>query len=187
MINFVSGKVRAIEGNLVVVELPGAGIGLSVSVSAAALSGIFIGENCQLKTEFIVREDGWQLFGFSSEEERIWFRQLHGISGIGPKTAMATLSVLGVAGLAAAISDGDEAALVSVPGLGKKSAGRIVLELRDKVLVTGSGGSHSDVVAALVNLGWSEKTAREAVAELDGSGLDTSALLREALKRLAKS
>lgn len=187
MIDFVAGKVVAIDGNLVVVELPGAGIGLTVSVSAAALSGIFIGDNCQLKTEFIVREDGWQLFGFSSEEERIWFRQLHGVSGIGPKTAMATLSVLGVAGLATAISAGDEAALVSVPGLGKKSAGRIVLELRDKVLVSGSSSSHSDVVAALVNLGWSDKTAREVISELDGSGLDTSSLLREALKRLAKS
>lgn len=187
MISFLHGKVVGITGNLVVVELPGAGFGLTVSVSAAALSNLYVGESCQLKTEFIVREDGWQLFGFSSEEERIWFRLLHGVSGIGPKTAMATLSVLGVSGLARAISEADEAALVAVPGLGKKSAGRIILELRDKANSTEHSASHTDVVAALVNLGWSEKIARETVAELDGEISDTAELLRAALAKLAKA
>lgn len=188
MINFVSGKVVEIEGNQVVVDLAGAGIGLNVIVSASALSKLFVGEPCNLLTEFIVREDGWQLYGFASADERIWFRQLHSISGIGPKTAMATLSVLGVNGVVTAISTEDEDALVTVPGLGKKSAGRIVLELKDKVKFANAKPSKgNDVVAALINLGWSEGVARNALAEIDVTGLDTAQILREALSKLAKS
>lgn len=187
MISFVSGKVVDISGNQVVIELPGAGIGISVTVSATALSEMYLDRSTKLQTEFVVREDGWQLFGFSSEEERSWFRLLYAISGIGPKTAMATISVLGVAGLTAAVSTEDENALTSVPGLGKKSAGRIVLELKDKVKLTASFDASNDVVAALVNLGWSEKVARSTIAELDTTITDTSQLLREALARLAKS
>lgn len=186
MISFISGTVSSIEGNSVVIELPGAGIGITVTVSASVLSNLFIGEKYQLKTEFIVREDGWHLYGFNSEEERTWFRYLHSISGIGPKTAMATLSVLGVAGLVLAISSEDEAALVEVPGLGKKSAGRIVLELRDKAKVNDSENSNVDVIAALVNLGWNEKVARQTISEISEEGLSTSDLLRSALSRLAK-
>lgn len=187
MISYIAGTVSSMDGNSVVIELPGAGIGITVTVSAAALGNLFVGEKCQLKTEFIVREDGWHLYGFNSEEERTWFRYLHSISGIGPKTAMSTLSVLGVAGLVSAISTEDEAALVEVPGLGKKSAGRIVLELRDRAKGNRSENSHSDVIAALINLGWNEKIARQTISEINEDGLSTSDLLRAALSRLAKT
>lgn len=186
MISFVSGRVVEISGNQVVIEMPGAGIGISITVSASALSEMYLDRDTKLQTEFLVREDGWQLFGFSSEEERSWFRLLHAISGIGPKTAMAAISVLGVAGLATAVAAEDEVALTGVPGLGKKSAGRIVLELKDKVKVAPALSASNDVVAALINLGWSEKVARSTIAELDNTITDTSQLLREALARLAK-
>jgi Holliday junction DNA helicase RuvA len=187
MINFLTGNVSEIEGNNVVVDLAGAGIGLSVTVSASALSKLFVGKPCHLLTEFLVREDGWQLYGFESIDERIWFRHLHSISGIGPKTAMATLSVLGVNGVISAISAEDENALIAVPGLGKKSAGRIVLELKDKVrFASAKPNKGNDVVAALINLGWSEAVARSALIEIDVTGLDTAEILREALSKLAK-
>jgi Holliday junction DNA helicase RuvA len=188
MISFVSGNVIEINGSQVVIELPSAGIGIEVTVSAAALAGLYIGQPGKLLTEFIVREDGWQLYGFVSADERLWFKQLHAISGIGPKTAMATLSVLGVSGIVNAVSSGDEAALVSVPGLGKKSAGRIVLELKDKVKFAASAPNiELDVVAALINLGWNESVARNALSNIQTQGLDTSQVLREALAKLAKS
>jgi Holliday junction DNA helicase RuvA len=188
MISFVSGNVIEIDGSQVVIELPGAGIGIGVTVSAAALAGLYIGQPGKLLTEFIVREDGWQLYGFASADEKLWFKQLHSISGIGPKTAMATLSVLGVNGVVNAISTGDEAALVSVPGLGKKSAGRIVLELKDKVqFATNAPSVEVDVIAALINLGWSESIARNALSNIQTNGQDASQVLREALAKLAKS
>lgn len=186
MISSISGNVISLNGNEAVVELSGAGISLNVKVSATALTSLTVNQNCQLLTEFIVREDSWQLFGFADEQERIWFRHLHAISGIGPKTAMATLSVLGVQGITNAVINADETALTAVPGLGKKSAGRIVLELKDKIKQVATVSSNtSDVIAALINLGWSEKIASSTVAELDSS-LETSSLLREALARLAK-
>jgi holliday junction DNA helicase RuvA len=188
MISFISGNVTEINGSQVVIELSGAGIGIEVTVSAAALASLYLGQQGKLLTEFIVREDGWQLFGFASADERLWFKQLHSISGIGPKTAMATLSVLGVSGIVNAISSEDEAALVSVPGLGKKSAGRIVLELKDKVkFVSSAPNVEVDVIAALINLGWHESIARNALSSIDTQGLDTSQVLREALAKLAKS
>ncbi|MBM3691578.1 MAG: Holliday junction branch migration protein RuvA [Actinobacteria bacterium] len=186
MIDYLSGKLVSMEGNELVVELPGAGIALKVTASATAMTSLKIGERCQLQTELLIREDAWQLFGFASVEERKWFRLLYSISGIGPKTALAAISVLGIAGLSTAIASEDESALTLVPGLGKKSAGRIVLELKDKVKLSGTTTKHADVVSALVNLGWSEKVARGIVLEIDKDNLETSDLLREALSRLAK-
>ena len=100
---------------------------------------------------------------------------------------MATLSVLGVNGVISAISAEDENALITVPGLGKKSAGRIALELKDKVrFASAKPNKGNDVVAALINLGWSEAVARSALIEIDVTGLDTAEILREALSKLAK-
>lgn len=186
MIDYLSGKLVSMQGNELVVELPSAGIGLKVTASASAITTLKIGEKCLLHTELLIREDSWQLFGFASIEERKWFRLLYSITGIGSKTALAAISVLGIAGLSTAIANEDESALTLVPGLGKKSAGRIVLELRDKVKLSGTDSKHADVISALVNLGWSEKVARSIVLDLDKDNLETSNLLREALSRLAK-
>ncbi|MFM1906175.1 MAG: hypothetical protein RIT32_971 [Actinomycetota bacterium] len=187
MISFLSGKVIQLDGNQAVIELPGAGIGLNVTVSANALTQLEVGNSCHVHTELLVREDAWLLYGFQTVEERSWFRLLNAISGIGPKTALATISVLGIAGLRNAIASGDEGALTAVPGLGKKSAGRIMLELSDKIKIIGQEVSNSDVVNALINLGWSEKVARQTLNEISEPNLDTASLLRAALAKLAKS
>ena len=174
------------DGNEIVVEFPGGGIALNLTATAGALGEIKIGEKCLLHTELVIREDSWQLYGFASQEERKWFRLLNSVSGIGPKTAMATISVLGVAGVMSAIANDTDSALTAVPGLGKKGAARIVLELRDKVKTVGTNALQDDVVSALVNLGWTEKIARKTVNEIESGNFTTNELLREALNRLAK-
>ena len=150
------------------------------------------GEEVTLLTHLVVREDAHLLFGFLTAGERNAFRQLLKISGVGPKVALSVLSGLSVDELAAAVSSGDAARLTKVPGIGKKTAERLVLELRDKLpKVTGAvraegraGGG--DVVVALLTLGYNEREAQAAVKELPAD-LQLADAIRQALKLLAKS
>jgi Holliday junction DNA helicase RuvA len=148
------------------------------------------GEPVTLHTHLVVREDAHTLYGFGTLEERSVFRQLIRISGIGARTALAVLSGLSVTDLSHAITMQDAAPLTRVPGIGKKTAERLLLELKGKLAepaAAGAGGAHqaSDVVNALVALGYSDKEALAAVKGLT-PGMPVSEAIRAALKALAK-
>jgi len=183
-----------------------AGVGYRVSVSSHTARGLpEIGESVFLHTHQVVREDALQLFGFSDIAERGLFELLITVSGVGPKVALAVLSGLEPAALARAIREENLAALVSIPGVGRKTAERLVVELRDKLELAvtaqraSSGGERrgvlpkserfDDAVAALVQLGYSAPQAQETlrkVTEADGE-LDLEGLVRQSLARLSKA
>ena len=146
------------------------------------------GETLTLFTHLIVREDAHNLYGFASAEERTAFRQLIRISGIGARTALAVLSGMSVSDLAQSVAEQDAARLTRVPGIGKKTAERLLLELKGKVAEGGEarpGGRASEVLQALVALGYSEKEAAAAVKDL-AADLPVADAIRAALKTLAR-
>jgi Holliday junction DNA helicase RuvA len=153
-----------------------------------------IGDRLTLFTHLVVREDAHLLFGFGSENERRAFRQLIRISGVGARIALALLSGLSVAELAQAVSMQDSGRLTKIPGIGKKTAERLLLELKDKLgadLTTAVGVYRpapvaSDVLNALLSLGYSDKEAARAVRELP-EGIAVGDGIRQALKLLAKA
>jgi Holliday junction DNA helicase RuvA len=153
-----------------------------------------IGDRLTLFTHLVVREDAHLLFGFGSENERRAFRQLIRISGVGARIALAVLSGLSVAELAQAVSMQDSGRLTKIPGIGKKTAERLLLELKDKLgadLTTAVGVYRpapvaSDVLNALLSLGYSDKEAARAVRELP-EGIAVGDGIRQALKLLAKA
>jgi Holliday junction DNA helicase RuvA len=150
------------------------------------------GEEITLLTHLVVREDAHLLFGFLTAAERGAFRQLLKISGVGPKVALSVLSGLSVEDLSAAVSSEDAARLTKIPGIGKKTAERLVLELRDKlprVAVASRGdsqGASADVLNALLGLGYNEREASAAVKQLPAD-LPLADAIRQALKQLAKT
>jgi len=153
-----------------------------------------VGENITLLTHLIVREDAHMLYGFTSENERRAFRQLIKISGIGARTALSVLSGLSVAELAQAVSLQEAGRLTKIPGIGKKTADRLLLELKDKLGadLTTAVGVHraapvtSDVLNALLSLGYSDKEAVHAVKQLP-EGVAVADGIKQALKVLAKA
>lgn len=206
MIASLRGRCLAISGTEVVVEV--GGVGLQVACTPSALAGARPGEEILVATAMVVREDGWTLFGFADNSERELFQSLLAVTGVGPKMAAAAVGSLGAPGLSVALSRGDVATLVGVPGIGKKLADRMVLELKDKVVPL-SGDSldgapdraaeadkdepqwRASVVAGLISLGWQQRDADGAVdivaaavlqEELDVT--DIPMLLRRALSSL---
>jgi Holliday junction DNA helicase RuvA len=153
-----------------------------------------VGDKLTLFTHLVVREDAHLLFGFGSENERRAFRQLIRISGVGARIALAVLSGLSVAELAQAVSMQDSGRLIKIPGIGKKTAERLLLELKDKLGadMTTAVGVHrpapvgADVLNALLSLGYSDKEAAHAVKQLP-EGVQVGDGIRQALKLLAKA
>ena len=150
------------------------------------------GEEVTLLTHLVVREDAHLLFGFLTAAERAAFRQLLRISGVGPKVALSVLSGLSVEDLSAAVAAEDSARLTKIPGIGKKTAERLVLELRDKlpkavpVARSDASAASADVVNALLGLGYNEREAQAAVKQLPPD-LQLTDAIRQALKHLAKT
>ena len=151
------------------------------------------GEEVTLLTHLVVREDAHLLFGFLTAQERTAFRQLLKISGVGPKVALSVLSGMSVDDLSAAVASEDAARLTKVPGIGKKTAERLVLELRDKLPKAlpaltrpDASAASSDVVNALLGLGYNEREAQAAVKALPPD-LQLADAIRQALKALAKT
>lgn len=173
------------------------GVGYEVDVSMQTFYGLpALGEKVRLYTQLVVREDAHLLFGFASKEERLTFRQLVKVSGIGAKTALGILSGLSSDELANAIANDDIKLLSSVPGIGKKTAERLIVELRGKLTVTSSfndktglfadaNNHHDDIVSTLLALGYNEKEAAAAVKHVP-HGTDVSEGVRLALKQLMK-
>jgi Holliday junction DNA helicase RuvA len=191
VIGRIAGKLLAKHPPQIVVDVHGVGYELDVPMSTL-FQLPSTGSDVTLLTHLIVREDAHQLYGFSTDGERNLFRQLLKISGVGARTALAVLSGMSVADVKQAVSQQDSARLVKVPGIGKKTAERLLLELRDKVdfavvaVQSEASTGGSDVVNALLALGYSDKEARFAVKNLD-SGLSVTEAIRQALKVLSKS
>ena len=172
------------------------GIGFRVHVTPAFAQGAARDDEITVYTSMIVREDSMTLYGFESADERDVFTRLMSVSGIGPKIALAALAVLHPDELRRAVRDQDLATLQRIPGVGKKSAQRMALEIGDKLGTPASlpeaapapapsqDAVATEVSAALVGLGWSEAQAAKAIEKLAGSGLGASDMLRAALVAL---
>lgn len=195
MIASVRGEVLEIALDHTVIEA--AGVGYKVMATPSTLATLRRGDETRLITAMIVREDSQTLYGFADGEARDLFLTLLGVSGVGPKIALATLAVYDATALRQALADGDVTALTRVPGIGKRGAERLVLELRDKIgaLPGGSGGSvvgghgvRGPVVEALVGLGFPAKQAEEACDKVLANDPEatTSSALRAALSMLGK-
>ena len=196
MIDFIEGTVAdKTPGELVI---SAGGVGFLLMCSAATLAEApAVGEKWRCYSVLNVREDAMELFGFATKHERDMFRRLCQITGIGAKTALGVLSSMPLRDLSVAIVTGDVAALSRAPGIGKKTAQRIVLELKDKVAksvereglpaapVQIGGGNLDEAMSALLVLGYSQGEAAEALASLDPA-LPSSELIRLALSRLGK-
>ncbi|MFF5568853.1 Holliday junction branch migration protein RuvA [Streptomyces sp. NPDC012623] len=174
MIAFVSGPVAALAPTTAVVEV--GGIGMAVQCTPGTLATLRVGQEARLATSLVVREDSLTLYGFADDDERQVFELLQSASGVGPRLAQAMLAVHSPDALRLAVSTGDEKALTAVPGIGKKGAQKLLLELKDKLgapvgatvgrQATGSPvASWSDQLhAALIGLGYAAREADEAVA-----------------------
>ena len=196
MIASVHGQVAAVSATAAVVEV--GGIGLAVSCTPGTLARLRVGQPARLSTSLVVREDSLTLYGFCDDDERSVFELLQTASGVGPRLAQSVLSVLPPAEVRRAVATADVAALTRVPGIGKKGAERLVLELRDRIgpapeAAAPAGATpvspwRDQVGQALVGLGWSAREAEEAVAAVgpDADGpADVPALLRAALRVLS--
>ncbi|MEN9856970.1 MAG: hypothetical protein RLZZ222_117 [Actinomycetota bacterium] len=198
MISLVNGVVRSIGNEKIVVEV--GGVGLAVSVTSQTGSQLNIGVPVQLFTTLIVREDALTLFGFLDEESRSTFELVQTVTGIGPKVALAIMGSHSPQTLAAAIAQEDIAAIEKVPGIGRKGAQRLILELKGKITDFGNAprSSHHQPVwreqltSALVSLGFSAKDSDAAinsvVAEYAENGVEPTELeLSELLKQALQS
>lgn len=201
MIASVRGRVTALGPDQAVVEV--AGVGFAVHCSPGTLARLRTGQDAQLATSLVVREDSLTLYGFADPEERALFELLQTASGVGPRLAQAMLAVHRPEVLRRAVSTGDIPVLTRVPGIGKKGAERLVLELRDRIgaidpaaAADAAGGLapawRDQVQQALVGLGWSANqaaAATEAVADsvADGAAPDVPLLLKQAIRLLGRS
>jgi Holliday junction DNA helicase RuvA len=208
MIASVSGQVAAIGHDSAVIEV--GGIGLSVQCTPAALGSLRVGKPARLATSLVVREDSLTLFGFATDDERAVFDTLQGVSGVGPRIAQAVLAVHTPDAVRAAVASEDLGALTLVPGIGRKGAQRLVLELKDKLGVRAGGNSgvvrlpgspdvgawREQLRSALTGLGWSAREVDEALVavgpEADaalalGEQPSVASLLRSSLRMLSRA
>jgi len=212
MIASVSGRVAAVSPDGAVVEV--GGIGLAVQCTPGTIARLQVGENARLSTSLIVREDSLTLYGFADDDERSLFELLQTANGVGPRLAQAVLAIHPPREVRRAVSMADVKALMQVPGIGKKGAERLILELRDRLGVTTSDTSldgppaaglasvtpvapwKDQLTSALVGFGWSVKEADGAIAQLvpladeqiaaNGS-VEIAILLRQALQLLGRA
>jgi holliday junction DNA helicase RuvA len=192
MIGRISGKLLAKQPPQIIVDVQGVGYEIDVPMSTLYQLPA-IGADVTLLTHLTVREDAHLLYGFSTEQERTVFRQLLKISGVGARTALSVLSGLSVSDLHEAVSAQDSGRLTKIPGIGKKTAERLLLELKDKLNInvsltpaTAASAASSDIVNALLSLGYNDKEASWAVKQLPaGAGVNDG--IRQALKLLSKS
>ena len=193
MIGRLSGLLLEKTPPQVMLEVQGVGYEIDVPMSTF-YNLPNVGERVTLYTHLIVREDAHLLYGFASESERKAFRQLLKISGVGARTALSLLSGMSVADLVQAVAMQEAGRLTKVPGIGKKTAERLLLELKDKlgtdfapgVAVNRPRSASSDILNALLGLGYSDKEAQGAVKQLP-EGLAVSDGIRQALKLLSKA
>ena len=205
MIAFARGVVVHAGVDSLIVDL--GAVGVRVQCTPATAMSVHAGEHVELLTTMVVREDGWTLYGFLDPDEREVFEKVQTVSGIGPRIALALLGTLSPDELRHAVAQSDEASLTKVPGIGRKGAQRLILELADRLgAPTGSGvpptapvrsqGWPDAVAAGLMSLGWSARDADAAIARLDpelvtqadarGVDADIAALLKAALRGMSR-
>lgn len=208
MIAFVSGPVAAVTPGSAVIEV--GGVGMALQCTPDTLAGLRTGEHARLATSLVVREDSLTLYGFADDDERQVFELLQTASGVGPRLAQAMLAVHRPDALRTAVSTGDEKALTAVPGIGRKGAQKLLLELRDRlgeplgtgratagrVAAAGSPSWSEQLNEALVGLGYAPREADDAVeavrpqaeaAAADGGTPAVPQLLRAALQTLNRA
>ncbi len=206
MIAHLRGTVAGVAPDGAVIEV--GGVGMRVQCTPGTLATLKPGEPTQVATSLVVREDSLTLYGFTSDDERNVFELLQTASGVGPRLALAMLAVHAPDALRRAVSTEDLDTLTMVPGIGRKGAQRIVLEMKDRLGPPGDGGDglplraaqrapswRDQVQSGLVNLGWPAREADLAIAALedegviggsDGNAVDVATVLRAALRKLSK-
>lgn len=204
MISHVAGRVTAVAPTTAVVDV--GGVGLTVQCAPATLVGLQTGQSVTIATSLVVREDSLTLYGFADDDERTTFELVQKVSGVGPRLAQAMLAVHAPNELRRIVATENLAALTQVPGIGRKGAQRIVLELKDRLgpashataaqrsANTTAAPWQEQVHGALLGLGWSAREAEQAVSDVAGDDAlaettsaaspDIAALLRAALRRL---
>lgn len=199
MFYYISGEVAAVDAAMVVIDAGGVGYALNTSYPSAR--SVRVGETATFYTYLRVAENIFELYGFIRREELDCFKQLLTVSGVGPKAALAILGVVTPEKLALCVISGDEKALTAAPGVGKKLAQRILLEMKDKmsrdqlenasgdgISLSGEGmaggSSAEDAIAALAVLGYPRAVALSALQGVDTAGMATDEIVRAALKRL---
>jgi Holliday junction DNA helicase RuvA len=195
MISTLSGTIRSLSQDKLVIEV--GGVGLSVLINPPTSMGLTLGAQTTLYTSLVVREDSLTLFGFLSEEVRNLFELVQTVSGVGPKVALSIMGALTPEDLARAISQEDTSAIERVPGIGKKGAQRMILELKGKLSDLSSGATYKghqppwreQLLSALVSLGFSPKESdsaiRYVVNDLQGNDQDPAAMQLSELLKLA--
>ncbi len=190
MIAFVKGTLTDISALGAIVDV--GGVGMNLLTSANALKGKKVGDQVQVPTVMVVREDHMTLYGFADANEKDMFLLLQTISGVGPRMALNLISVMGEQKLSNAIANSDIGSLTAVPGIGKKGAQRLILELSDKIASPKNSAITSwreSLITALVGLGWNRKDASSAAEQVQTpeNEADLSDSLRAALKILSKT
>lgn len=201
MFYYIHGSVAHIAPYLAVIDC--GGVGYACRTTTHTLAALTLNQSAKLYTYLHVREEVFELYGFVSERELNCFQMLIGVSGVGPKAALAILSANTPEGLAMAIVSGDEKALTSAPGIGKKIAQRIILELKDKLskgqLIVSEGEAFtggitiipenraSEASAALAVLGYSQQEIGTALKGIDSETLSLEEIIKQALKKMVKS
>lgn len=198
MIYSVNGTVEVIEPNLAVIDC--GGVGYACRTTANTISQLKIGETAKLLTYLAIREDAAELFGFADSAELNCFKMLISVSGVGPKAALSILSGMTPQSFALCVASGDSKTLTNAPGIGKKTAERIVLELKDKVskqevaagvkgspipVVAAASNTVAEAVSALMVLGYTNTEATNALSGLDPAS-PADELIKAGLKKLAR-
>ena len=200
MFYYINGIVAELEPNLAVVDC--AGVGYALNTTAYTIGQLRVGEKAKLYTYLNVREDCFELFGFAGKSEKRCFELLLGVSGVGPKAALSILSVTSPEALIMNIATGNDKALTAAPGVGKKIAQRIVLELKDKlageagqsvstdagfaVPTAAGGGKRADAEAALAVLGYAPAEINAALKGIDVEALTLEEIVKTALRRMIR-
>ena len=196
MIGSLIGLIKDKKPSLVLLEVNGVGYEVHIPLSTS-FQLPNNGESTFILTHLVIRDDQHTLYGFATEEERKLFRTLIKISGVGAKMALTILSGINVNGFVQSVINGDVDTLVHLPGIGKKTAERLIVEMKDKIQdvtdsseLTGSAASDNNMLLearnALVNLGYKSSEARKILDKIDTTGLKVEELLRQALKSLNK-
>ena len=191
MIAYISGKIVQKTDKSIIISAGGIGYQVFVSTDVLARSP-GVGETMELSTYLAVRENALDLFGFETIDEKNFFELLLSVSGIGPRSALSILSIAPMTTIKKAIGSGDTSYLTKVSGIGRKTAEKIVVELRDKLSAlghkddTGSLRGESDILEALQSLGYSLNDARNAAKEVPSDIVGTNARIKEALKILGR-
>jgi Holliday junction DNA helicase RuvA len=188
MIGRLEGRLHRVDPGTVLIDV--GGVGYLVSITLRAFQSLAGRDQASLWIHTQVRDDAIVLYGFPDRDELEAFSRLIAVAGVGPRTALGVLSALTADELAEAVESGDLACLQRTPGVGRKTAERILLELKDRLLASapGTGGRRGDAVSALVNLGYSQRNAQRAVDAVwsDASGEELGELLRLALQKLTR-